>query len=57
MDGDAAHPGYRYGGMWKNKRAGASAKMKKGKKRTGEEKSKDVKSKEQQQLKQSRIGG
>ena len=27
MDGDAEHAGYRYGGMWKNKHVGASAKM------------------------------
>ena len=27
VDGDEAHPGYRYGGMWKNKHAGVSAKM------------------------------
>ena len=32
QDGDAAHPYYRYGGAWKNKVAGASAKKpKKGK--------------------------
>lgn len=28
IDGDKAHPHYRYGGMWKNKHAGVSAKMK-----------------------------
>ena len=28
VDGDEAHPYYRYGGMWKNKHAGVSAKMK-----------------------------
>lgn len=27
-DGDDAHPNYRYGGMWKNKHAGVSAKKK-----------------------------
>lgn len=32
MDGDSAHPYYRYGGAWKNKFAGVSAKKpKKGK--------------------------
>ncbi|GAB7353881.1 hypothetical protein MBLNU459_g4236t1 [Dothideomycetes sp. NU459] len=31
VDGDAAHPLYRYGGAWKNKWAGVSAKKPKGK--------------------------
>ena len=28
VDGDRHHPNYRYGGMWKNKHAGVSAKIK-----------------------------
>lgn len=28
MDGDETHPLYRYGGMWKNKHEGVSAKIK-----------------------------
>lgn len=32
MDGDADHPDYKYGGMWKNKHAGVSAKKPKLKK-------------------------
>ncbi|KAG8531024.1 uncharacterized protein KY384_004381 [Bacidia gigantensis] len=31
IDGDEHHPDYKYGGMWKNKHAGVSAKKKKGK--------------------------
>ncbi|KAF2087185.1 hypothetical protein K490DRAFT_6942, partial [Saccharata proteae CBS 121410] len=29
VDGDGEHPDYRYGGMWKNKHEGVSAKRKK----------------------------
>ena len=32
IDGDDAHPHYKYGGMWKNKHAGVSAKKPKSKK-------------------------
>ena len=32
IDGDETHPHYKYGGMWKNKHAGVSAKKPKGKK-------------------------
>lgn len=32
VDGSPDHPYYRYGGMWKNKHAGVSAKMRKPKK-------------------------
>ena len=28
VDGDESHPHYKYGGMWKNKHAGVSAKVK-----------------------------
>ena len=34
VDGSPNHPSYRYGGMWKNKHAGVSAKKPKSKQRT-----------------------
>ena len=44
VDGDAEHKGYRYGGMWKNKHAGVSAKMpKKAKERQRQRKTKTAK--------------
>ena len=48
VDGDEAHPCYKYGGMWKNKHAGVSAKKPKGKKAKG---GKSNKRTEQQGLK------